>query len=230
MKIGGFDFGDKYAEPEKIAPPEPSAEENERAAEAIRHVAVFKTMTTQRKMRLLSEAALDAALPWHLEAPEGTAYHVLSAGDVDALSYLRHIIKDQPLDYVCLATWCMATADAKEILEWCQRGDLKRIDFYVGEIFKNGYRGCLDVLDEICRLTGGRVARFRNHSKLSVFFGPRYAGAVESSANVDTNPRTEQTCITIDRGLAEFYLDYFDGINDFDGRYPGWQPWPRKTY
>ena len=121
----------------------------------------------------------------------------------------------------------MATSDAQEMLEWCRRGDVGRIDFYVGEIFKNGYRGCLDVLDEICTLTGGRVARFRNHSKLMLFFGERYSGVIESSANVDTNPRTEQTCITIDRSLAEFYLDYFDGINDFDGRYEEWRPWLR---
>ena len=50
---------------------------------------------------------------------------------------------------------------------------------------------------------------------------------VESSANVDTNPRTEQTCITCDGGLARFYLDYFDRINDFDGRFKGWEPFAR---
>lgn len=229
MKIGGFDFGDAFEMPQQTAPAEPAESNNDAEAEAIRHVAVFKTMSTQRKMRLLSEAALDAALPWHLETQEGTAYHCLSSGDVDALSYLRHIVKDQRLDYVCLTTWCMATSDAKEMLEWVQRGDVGRIDFYVGEIFKNGYRGCLDVLDEICKLSGGRVARFRNHSKMMLFFGERYSGVIESSANVDTNPRTEQTCITIDRGLAEFYLDYFDGIRDFDGRYEQCQPWQRKT-
>lgn len=29
---------------------------------------------------------------------------------------------------------------------------------------------------------------------------------------MNTNPRTEQACITIDRGLYEFYKEYFDGI------------------
>lgn len=225
MSAIGFDFGDSYQPPEPVASPsEPIAKDDE-LADAKRTVAIFKTMSTQRKMRLLSEAALSEVLPWHLE--EGTAYHVLSAGDVDSLTYLRHIARAQRLDYVALSTWCMATSDAQEMLEWCKRGDVRRFDFYVGEIFKSGYRGCLDVLDEICALTGGRVARFRNHSKLMIFFGEHYSGVIESSANVDTNPRTEQTCITVDRGLAEFYLDYFDGINDFDGRYKEWTPWTR---
>lgn len=222
MAVAGFDFGSKYQIPS--AAPESDAQ-NVELANAKRSVSVLKTMSTQHKMRLLSEAALSEVLPWHLE--EGAAYHIISAGDVDSLTYLRHIVRAQRLDYVALSTWCMATADAEEMLKWCQRGDVRRFDFYVGEIFKGGYRGCLDVLDEICRLTGGRVARFRNHSKLMIFFGEQYSGVIESSANVDTNPRTEQTCITIDRGLAEFFLDYFDAINDFDGRYKEWEVWTR---
>ena len=205
--------------------PEPDQDRNDELAEAKRTVSIFKTMSTQRKMRLLSEAALAEVLPWHLE--EGAAYHIISAGDVDSLTYLRHIAREQCLEYVALSTWCMSTSDAEEMLAWTRRGDVRRFDFYVGEIFKNGYRGCLDVLDQICAMTGGRVARFRNHSKLMLFFGAQYSGVIESSANVDTNPRTEQTCITVDRALAEFYLDYFDGINDFDGRYEGWKPWSR---
>lgn len=203
----------------------PSAKSNDVQVDSYRKVSVFKTMTTQEKMRLLSESALDAALDWHLR--DGVAYHMISSGDVDSLTYLRHIAKDQHLDYVMLSTWCMAKSDAEEMLSWVQRGIVDRFDFYVGEIFKSGYRGCIDVLDEICKLCGGRVARFRNHSKLMCFFGDRYSGVIESSANVDTNPRTEQTCITVDRGIAEFYLDYFDKINDFDGRYREWSPWER---
>lgn len=225
MGVVGFDFGPKFQAQEPVTAQELDAEANAELADAKRTVAVFKTMSTQHKMRLLSEASLAEVLPWHLE--EGAAYHVLSAGDVDSLTYLRHIARAQRLDYVALSTWCMATSDAEEMLAWCKRGDVRRFDFYVGEIFKSGYRGCIDVLDQICALTGGRVARFRNHSKLMLFFGERYSGVIESSANVDTNPRTEQTCITIDRSLAEFYLDYFDDINDFDGRYKEWQPWSR---
>ena len=56
-------------------------------------------------------------------------------------------------------------------------------------------------------------------------FGDRFAFAIESSANVNTNPRCEQTVITIDRGLAEFYKDFYDGINDFDGLYKDWKPY-----
>lgn len=208
------------------APPPPKGDDeatNLEAAETRRGVSVFKTMDTQRKMRLLSEAALADALPWHIA--DGEAWHVISAGDVDSLTYLRHIARDQRIDYCIVSTWCMARSDAEEMLSWVERGLVGRFDFYVGEIFKNGYRGCRDVLDAICGKCGGRVARFRNHSKVMALWGAEWSGVIESSANVDTNPRTEQTCITADRGLADFYKAYFDGINDFDGGYADWQPW-----
>lgn len=231
--MDGFkiDFG-KFQAGCKIAPARPSAPEsadqprNEIAEEHARTVQVFKTWDTQKKMRVMSEANLDEALDWHMEP--GTAYHVISYGDVDSLTYLRHIVKQQRLRYVLLATWCMATADAQEMLSWCVRKDVARMDFYVGEIFKNGYRGCLDVLNQICKETGGRVARIRNHSKLMAFFGERFSGVIESSANVDTNPRIEQTCITIDEGLADFYKSFFDSMIDYDQRYKTWEPWQKE--
>ena len=210
-------------EPEK----EPAAEAmDEQAEEHKRTVQTFKTWDTQKKMRIMSEANLSEALDWHME--DGCAYHVISYGDVDSLTFLRHIVRQQRLRYVFIATWCMATKDAEEMREWVRRGMIGRMDFYVGEIFKSGYRGCLDVLDDICKETGGRTARIRNHSKLMAFFGERFSGVIESSANVDTNPRIEQTCITINRGLAEFYKEFFDQMKDYDGRYTDWQPYDLK--
>lgn len=188
-----------------------------------RTVQVFKTMSTAKKMKLLSEAALDDALDWHLE--EGCAYHCVSFGDVDSLTYLRHILRQQPIEYLMLSTWCMAMEDAVEIAEWVRRGMIGHIDFYVGEIFKNGYRGVRDAIEAIARSCGGRVARFRNHSKVMAGFGRDFAFAIESSANVNTNPRTEQTVITVDRGLAEFYKEFYDKINSFDPGFEDWKPY-----
>ena len=229
FKINFEAFGSKGPAVVKPKAGKPAEEpHDERAEENARSVKIFKTWDVQKKMRVMSEAKLDEALDWHME--DGTAYHAISFGDVDSLSYLRHIVKQQRLRYAMVSTWCMAKCDAEEMLAWAKRGDVQRFDFYVGELFKNGYRGCLDVLDKICEETGGRVARVRNHSKLVVFIGERFSGAIESSANLDTNPRIEQTCITINRELADFYKSFFDQMIDYDGRYKNWTPWtePKK--
>ena len=230
---GGDAAGDEPEEDrepvmERLLEGNPPTGEGATAAEDIegekhRSVSVFKTMCTAKKMKLLSEAALDEVLDWHLE--EGVAYHCISFGDVDSLTYLRHIVRQEPLEYVMISTWCMAMEDAEEIAQWVDRGMVGRVDFYVGEIFKNGYRGVRDAIEAVARSCGGRVARFRNHSKIMAGFGSRLSFAIESSANINTNPRTEQAVITVDRGLAEFYKEFFDGINSFDGGFEDWEPY-----
>ena len=46
-----------------------------------------------------------------------------------------------------------------------------------------------------------------------------------SSANLNTNPRTEQTAVTADAGLFHFYADFFDGIESFNDNFSSWAPW-----
>jgi hypothetical protein len=149
---------------------------------------------------------------------EGHSYHFITAGDVDALSYLKAILRQQPLNYCLFSTWCMAAEDILQIEEWMQAGRIEKLDAYVGEIFPNSYKVEYQMLKELfARNEGaGRIAVFKNHSKIFAGIGPKFAFVVESSANINTNPRTENGCITIDRGLYDFYREYFDGIKSFE--------------
>jgi hypothetical protein len=149
---------------------------------------------------------------------EGYSYHFITAGDVDALSYLKAILRQQPLDHLLFSTWCMAAEDILQMEEWMQAGRIGKLDAYVGEIFPNSYKIEFQMLkDMFARNPGnGRIAVFKNHSKIFAGTGSKFAFAVESSANINTNPRTENGCITIDRGLYEFYREYFDGIKSFE--------------
>ena len=147
----------------------------------------------------------------------GHSYHFITAGDVDALSFLKVVLRQQDLDYCLFSTWCMAAEDIYQLEEWLQDGKIKRLDAYVGEIFPNSYRIEYQMLKDIFeRYEGaGRIAVFKNHSKIFAGYGPKFPFAIESSANINTNPRTENSCITLDQGLYEFYKEYFDGIKSF---------------
>lgn len=177
--------------------------------------------------RLKSELALEEALPWHFE--QGTAYHCFSFGDVDALTYLRAVLKQQRVEYALLSTWCMAVTDVDEIAKWVHRGDLGHIDFYVGEIFQASYAPVYLMLSDMVKKFGGRVAIFRNHSKVIAGFGERFDFAVEGSANVNTNPRSECAVVTVDTQLARFYKEeIFDNIQSFNKDFDGWRPYKLK--
>jgi hypothetical protein len=157
-----------------------------------------------------------AAPGFHFE--EGVSYHLLTGGDIDALSYLKAVIRQQRLEHCLISTWCMAADDVLQFREWIEQDHINRLDIYVGEIFTGSYKTEYSMLK---RLYGdypglGRICVFRNHSKIMAGIGAKFAFGIQTSANINTNPRTEQACITIDRGLYDFYKNYFDGINSFE--------------
>jgi len=210
-----FDVGNLFAnDPPEDPPPEPSPTSRSRAR-------ARKTRDTQFFRRFKSETELENILDWDFEP--GCAYHIISGGDIDSLSYLKFALRQQPLKYCIMSTWCMALQDIEEIERYLRLKQIGRMDCYVGEIFKGSYTNEWDQLCRVIRQYGGRVAMFRNHSKVYVGFGPKFDFVIESSANVNTNPRAENTVITVDSGLAQFYKDYFDDIVSFERNFDDWQ-------
>lgn len=73
------------------------------------------------------------------------------------------------------------------------------------------------------------MAIFRNHSKVMAGFGERFDFSIVSSANVNTNPRSEATVVTVDTALARFYKEeIFDNIQSFNHDFDDWEPYKLK--
>jgi hypothetical protein len=164
--------------------------------------------------RLNSERMLEDILP--LEVEQGVSYHVISNGDIDSFSYLMWILRMQKVKRLLCSTWCMARLDIEEFHRQIMLGRIGELSFYVGEIFPGSYPEEYAEICEVCRDSGGRVAVFRNHSKVMAGYGEKFGFVIESSANINTNPRTEQTVITINKELADFYFEFYGKITSFD--------------
>lgn len=169
--------------------------------------------------RAFSEVKMLEAMEYvKLEA--GKTYNFITAGDVDSLTYLKVVLNQQDLDFLLCSTWCMAAEDILQLQQWYYQGKIKKIDMYVGEIFPGSYKVEWSMVKKFYdkHPDAGRVAVFKNHSK--IFAGCNAASdfyfGIQTSANINTNPRTEQGSITIDKGLFHFYKEYFDGIVSFE--------------
>jgi len=146
---------------------------------------------------------------------DGYSYNFITGGDVDALSYLKIVLREQNLNYLLFSTWCMAADDILQMEEWLESGKIKKIDAYVGEIFPGSYVYEYKKLTEVIVKYGGKVCVFKNHSKIFAGVGDKFSFGIQTSANINTNPRTENGCITINDEIYQFYKDYFDGIVSF---------------
>jgi hypothetical protein len=196
-----------------------------RARRLAKRVLARATRTRSRihTRRASSEATLGSLLPSRIDV--GDSWHVISGGDVDSLSYAAHVLNGEPFQRMVLSTWCMAIDDVATLRAWLDAGKLKRLDCYVGEIFPSQYQEAYAALCAAVRAHQGRVATFRNHSKVMLLGNDstqRYI-VIESSANVNTNPRTEQTSVTADAELFRFYDDFFADIKSYSRNFDDWQ-------
>ena len=151
---------------------------------------------------------------------DGHTYNFITAGDVDSLSFLKVVLNQHDLDFMLCSTGCMAAEDILQIQQWWEAGRIKKFDMYMGEIFPGSYKIEWQMVKKFYATHPdvGRAAIFKNHSK--IYAGCNVADGfyfgIQTSANINTNPRTEQGSITVDKGIFDFYKDYFDGINSFE--------------
>ena len=163
------------------------------------------------------------ALDWHFQ--EGDCYHCFSWGDVDSMSYFKHVLHQQRIHYLALSTWCMAGEDVDDLREWRNRGILGRVDFFMGEIFQGSYPEVYAAVTDFVEEEQGRLVIFRNHSKVMACIGERFDCLIESSANVNTNPRSENTVLTVDRSLVSDYVNMFNEMRSFNKETPDAGPY-----
>ena len=198
--------------------PEPHIDEKIEEPSVLRPAQKRSTNIKRRHQNTYRRAFSETQLLDICDLPfqEGDSYHFITGGDVDGLSYLKIVLRQQDLEYCLFSTWCMASEDIYQMQDWLESGKIKKMDAYVGEIFPGSYRLEYALLKPIIEAHGGRVAVFRNHAKIFAGYGDKFHFGIETSANINTNPRSENGCITIDRKLFEFYKEYFDGIISFD--------------
>ena len=149
------------------------------------------------------------------EFKEGYSYNFITGGDVDALSYLKLILRHQKLEYCFLSTWCIAMEDILQLEEFLEKGIIKKLDCYVGEIFPNSYKNEYKKLKEVMKKFNGKIVVFKNHSKIFAGYGDKFHFGIQTSANINYNPRTENGCITITKDIFDFYFDYYNNVKSF---------------
>ena len=121
--FSSFDFGFN-ADAEQPAPADPEPVQDEKEAlrpkgRQHRKTELFELTPKYEYRRAFSETKLLDALAapgFHFE--EGHCYNFISAGDVDSLSYLKAVLRQQPLDYCLASTWCMGAEDILQFREW----------------------------------------------------------------------------------------------------------------
>lgn len=194
------------------APADPAAEPLDGQAESFTLPMKYLYRRAFSEMELLDS----------LQAPgfrfrKGMCYNFLTRGDVDALSFFKAVVRQQHIFDVVVATWCVDMNDILTIRKWILDGRIDRMDLFLGEIYRTGRHGfeVHDFEKALEGLDGVTVTVARNHSKVFAGHGCDFDFVIQTSANINTNPRIESACILIpdDGGeLVNFYLDFYKTV------------------
>lgn len=213
-----FDFGGFGEQPDKDLP-EPDTETVVGAKRSHRRTLMCTELSQKYEYRrAFSEVRMLEAME-HVMLQQNHTYNFITAGDVDSLTYLKVVLNQHVLDYMLCSTWCMSAEDVLQMQQWYDAGKIRHFDMYLGELFPRSYRiewGMVKGFYEK-HPDAGRAAIFKNHSKIyaGCNFEENFYFGIQTSANINSNPRTEQGSITVDKGLFDFYKEYFDGIKSF---------------
>ena len=191
--------------------------EKEHHGQQIRARAIERKTSRMILRRAKSEAVLEEILPPVFEPDTST--HVISHGDVDSLSYLIYLNRRMDIDRVLISTWCMAMPDVEWMRNQIALGRIGGIDFVLGEIFPSQYP---DEYTAVAAMEDAGIATMkiaRNHAKIMAGHSKQTGlhFVIESSSNVNTNPRIEQTAIHTSRELHDFYIDFYSAVKSIDG-------------
>ena len=178
--------------------------------------ALIRQSSRLQTRRAKSEEHLLAILPMPIQMD--TSIHVLSSGDVDALSYLIHLSRQTPIETLLISSWCMAMPDIEWLRQAIDCGRIGHIDFCLGEIFPSQYPDEYLAVRDLQNTGQVTLKIARNHAKIIAGVSPdeNFHFVIESSANMNTNPRIEQTAIHTSRALYEHYTEFFSEIRSID--------------
>lgn len=151
-----------------------------------------------------------------LEKPQqGCAYHIISGGNVDLLCHLQWLLLHFPrLQRVFVSAWAVSGADILLLEEMVLKNKIHTLDVLVGDIFPKQYKFEYQKLESM--QAAGLVRALYSSTIHSKFImatdGDQMWAVCESSANCNMNPRIEQTVMTFDRGLYDFYDRYYSNL------------------
>ena len=159
----------------------------------------------------------------------GATYHVISNGDIDALSFAKHVLAGAAFDALILSSWAVAMPAIEYLQSQVNAGRLRRIDAYVGEIMPRDRPHLYAALCALVAATSGRVMVLRNHAKAWMFLADDgRCTVIETSANANYNKRIEQSVISAAPQVAATYKLFFDALDVPTPTFPDWTPhgWP----
>lgn len=111
------------------------------------------------------------------------------------------------------ATWTTNNLNTRQLMELFDQGKVGSITFVVGRYFQSREQAVYSFLFSKLLERNQRLIVGEHHLKVLLLHNEDNFIVVESSANLTSNPRTEQFCYSNDKDLFHFYQQWFESLD-----------------
>lgn len=182
----------------------------------IRHL-VLKSQNKEKVFFSLEaeKRQLKTALP---QMPtKNESYRMLSVkGGFSSISLIAHIAQTEKIESLYVSTFRVGVRQFEVLMDLRRKGLLESVSIITsglqGENQKN-YDYLTPVLDG-CKKNGWRICELNNHSKVILAKTKNGNYVIETSSNLNENPKIEQFIVENDEGLFDWYRDFFEAVFD----------------
>jgi hypothetical protein len=146
----------------------------------------------------------------------GEAVYAVQSGFLDLLTVLIWMLDLAPArcEHLRIATLTWNKRNGQDMLGLLERGKVGRLSLLSSTFHQGHYEELADWFRaELAAYPGSASAVARNHGKLAAFdFADGSGLVVTGSANLRSNRNREIVVVTNDRGLHDYFADWFDGL------------------
>ena len=141
----------------------------------------------------------------------------ISAGGFSLISFIKYISETENIKEMYVSSLTIGRKHMLILDNLFKTGKLGKISFVFCGIFKqsnNSSYNYFDTFEKICKKNGWEYFQINNHSKILLMETDKNYYVIETSSNLNENPKIEQFTFENDVELYNFYRDFFIAIKN----------------
>lgn len=144
---------------------------------------------------------------------DNTCYKIVSVGNFSCLGFIEFIASQTKIRELTVSTLRVGKKHLKALDMLYRKEKLERANFIIGSVMKNDSKvgksyGYYDDMQKVCEKNNWLFMVKNNHSKILLFDTESGKFVLETSSNLNENPKMEQFSFYKDEEMYNFYKGF----------------------
>lgn len=138
-------------------------------------------------------------------------FKFISEGGFSSICFILFVAERAVIKNLHISSFRVGKKEIQAMHTLKNKGRLENSEFVLCSFAKDEQGGAFSILDKICRQNQWSIHAVNNHSKVHLYDTDKGKFVIETSSNLNENPKMEQFSFEKDAALYEFYRENMFG-------------------